>query len=94
MNLMETKKNSETVTAKPQVKAAESSSSLNQAKEFVGEVKAEIHRINWTSREELVAYTKIVVAATFLLGMGIYIVDLMIQSSLMGLSTIVHWIWG
>lgn len=93
MNLMETKKNAETTVPKPQTKMG-GGFSLHQAKEFVGEVKAEIRRINWTSRDELVAYTKIVVAATFLLGMGIYVVDLMIQSSLMGLSTIVHWIWG
>lgn len=60
--------------------------------DFVGDVKAEFKKINWTSPEELVVYTKVVVATTFFFGLGIYIVDLLIQSFLNGLNMIVRWI--
>lgn len=58
------------------------SGSGKKAQEFIGEVKAELQKISWTSPEELKAYTKIVVGGTFLFGMGIYILDLIIQISL------------
>ncbi len=86
MNLMETKKQSKSDKA--------SRSSLHSASEFVGEVKQEIHRINWTSKDELKVYTKIVVAATFLLGIGIFAVDLVIRGCLDSIGTLVHWIAG
>lgn len=62
--------------------------------EFIGEVKAELKRIDWTSQEELKVYTRIVVIATFALGLGIYFVDLFIQTFLMGLGNIVRWLIG
>lgn len=50
--------------------------------EFVGDVKKELKRIEWTSRDELRSYTKIVLAGIFLFGMFIYFVDLGIQGIL------------
>jgi preprotein translocase subunit SecE len=61
-----------------------------QAFDFVGEVKAELGRISWTSADELKLYVKVVVGATFAFGLGIYLVDLVIQSMLRGLGVIVH----
>lgn len=61
---------------------------------FLGEVKGELGRITWTSKEELQVYTKIVVIATFFLGMAIYASDLTIQSILKGLGVIFHFIAG
>lgn len=49
-------------------------------RDFIEEVKAEFRQITWTSKEELIAYTKIVVGSTFVLGLGVYLVDLSIQS--------------
>jgi preprotein translocase subunit SecE len=60
--------------------------------DFVGDVKAELKKINWTNPEELKVYTKVVVGATFFLGMGLYFVDLFIQSFLSGLSFLIRWI--
>lgn len=60
--------------------------------DFIGDVKAELKKINWTSPEELKVYTKIVVGTTFFLGMGLYFVDLFIQSFLNGLSLLIRWI--
>lgn len=53
-----------------------------QAESFVSEVKAEIKKITWPTVEELRVYTKIVVGATFFFGVGIYVVDLLIQTTL------------
>lgn len=60
--------------------------------EFIGDVKGELSKINWTSPEELKVYTKVVVAATFFLGMSLYIVDLLIQATLNGLDMLIRWI--
>ncbi len=49
-------------------------------RDFIEEVKSEFRQITWTSKEELIAYTKIVVGFTFMLGLGVYLVDLSIQS--------------
>ncbi|MCE5316490.1 MAG: preprotein translocase subunit SecE [Parachlamydia sp.] len=63
-------------------------------KEFVGEIKEELKKISWTSPEELKAYTQIVVGATFFCGMGIYLIDLLIQFCLNGLALIARLITG
>ena len=57
--------------------------------DWLGGVKAEFKKISWTSREELKSYTKIVVGATFVVGIGLYIIDLCIQGVLSGLSALV-----
>jgi preprotein translocase subunit SecE len=57
-----------------------------KAADFAGNVKAELFRITWPSWEELKVYTQIVVAATFLLGIGLYVIDLSIQTVLNTLS--------
>lgn len=74
--------------------AAESAVSKVRVRDFVEEVKAEVHRITWTSREELQVYTKIVVATTLVFGLGIYCVDLIIQGTLSGLGFFVHLLGG
>lgn len=63
-------------------------------RDFVEEVKAEVHRVTWTSREELQVYTKIVVASTLVFGLGIYFTDLIIQGILNGFSSFVQLIGG
>jgi preprotein translocase subunit SecE len=63
---------------------------IKQVKEFVGDIKSEINKITWTSREELLVYTKIVIGATFAFGMSIYILDLMIQGILSGLNLLLN----
>lgn len=62
--------------------------------EFIGEIKEELQKITWTSPEELKLYTKLVVGMTFVCGMGIYLLDLIIQVCLGGLTTIVRLIAG
>jgi preprotein translocase subunit SecE len=85
---MEMKKSQQ--LAKPADNARDTGSGGVRLWEFFGEVKAEFKKISWTSSEELKAYTKIVVIATLLLGMGIYLIDLVIQFSLNALSFLVR----
>jgi preprotein translocase subunit SecE len=63
-------------------------------RDFVEEVKAEVQRVTWTTREELQVYTKIVVASTLFFGLGIYFTDLIIQGVLNGFSSFVQLIGG
>jgi len=68
--------------------------SVNKAENFVAETKSELKKINWTSRAELIAYTKIVMIATFLFGLGVYCIDLVIQGFLSGLGILIRTISG
>ncbi len=73
--------------------------SLNMAEkanvaEFFSEVKAEIKRIDWTSPDELKAYTKIVIASMFAFGFGIYVIDLVIRACLNGFSHFIKFLVG
>lgn len=62
--------------------------------EFVGEVKQELKKVEWTSKEELTLYTKLVLAGTFLVGMGIYFMDLLIQGVLSGVNLLFRLFFG
>lgn len=61
---------------------------------YVRELKEEMKRVTWTSKEELILFTKIVVGATFLFGLGIYGVDLLIKGVLTGIGSLIHLIFG
>ena len=74
--------------------ASEQTLPTKRVQEFVTDIKSEIHKITWTSREELLVYTKIVVGATFIFGMSIYLLDLMIQGTLGGLNLLLNFISG
>jgi len=65
-----------------------------KAGEFFGDVKAELFKIDWTDKEELKVYTRIVVIATFVLGLCIYGMDLLIRNVLVGMGAFVHLITG
>jgi preprotein translocase subunit SecE len=65
-----------------------------QWRDFLGDIKSEFKKITWTNPEELKTYTKLVVAATFLFGMGIYVMDLAIQTVLNVLGFMMRLIGG
>ena len=62
--------------------------------DFVGSVKEEFGKITWTEPNELRLYCKLVVGATFIFGLGIYCIDLAIQSVLGSLGVVFHYIFG
>jgi len=61
---------------------------------YVRELKEELKKVTWTTREELILFTKIVVGATFAFGLSIYAADLTIKGVLKGFATLVHLIFG
>lgn len=80
---------------KPQQSATnERSFTIRRVWDFVADIKSEIRKITWTSREELLVYAKIVVGATFVFGMAIYMLDLTIQTALSALNFLLHLIGG
>lgn len=46
---------------------------------FVGEVKQELKKVEWTSKDEIKSYTKIVLVSTLIFAMFVYFTDLIIQ---------------
>ncbi len=63
-------------------------------KGYIRELKEELKRVSWTSKEELFLSTRIVVGSVFVFGLGVYLVDLVIQGSLSGLHTLVFKVIG
>ncbi len=61
---------------------------------FIGDVKQELKRVEWTSKEEIKNYTKIVLLSTFIFAAFIYVVDLVIQGFLGGINLLVKLITG
>lgn len=57
---------------------------------FFQDMKEEMRKVSWTTKEELRTCTKIVVGAVFVLGFGIYIVDLIIRYVLIGIGSLIH----
>lgn len=62
--------------------------------DFVGEVKQELKKVDWTSKEELISYTKIVLSSMFIFGIFVYLADICIQSSLWLLNLFVKFFIG
>lgn len=60
----------------------------------ITEFKEELKKVTWTTKDELIFFTKIVVGSTFALGLGIYGIDLFIKAVLKGFGALVHLIFG
>jgi preprotein translocase subunit SecE len=63
-------------------------------KNFLQEMREEMRRVSWTTKEELISCTKIVIGAIFVLGLGIYVIDLFIRNVLLGISSLLHIVTG
>lgn len=61
---------------------------------YIREVQNELKKVTWTSKDELKTCTKIVIGSTFVFGIGIYVVDLIIRGALNTISGFVHLIGG
>lgn len=61
---------------------------------YFREVLAELKKVNWTSKSELIFCTKAVIFATFFFGLAIYGVDLTIRGVLDGFSAVLRMIFG
>lgn len=67
---------------------------IKKAYEYFEEVKAEFSKIQWTEGAEVLTLAKVVLMATFLFGMTIYVADLVIHRVLMSLDAIFKWVVG
>lgn len=61
---------------------------------FIQDLKEELKKVSWTTLDELKFSTKMVVGTTFFLGLGIYLVDLVIKGCLDLVTLVVHFIFG
>jgi preprotein translocase subunit SecE len=65
-----------------------------EKKSFLSEVKTELKKVSWTSKQELLLSTKVVIYSTFIFGFGIYFSDLGMKSLLDGLALVFRRIFG
>ena len=56
--------------------------------------KAEFVRIQWTEETSVSYMTKVVVLATFVCGMVLYVADLIVQRALIGVNGILRLLFG
>lgn len=61
---------------------------------FIQELKEELKKVSWTTKKELISATKIVIAATFLFGIGTYLVDFVIKGGLDLIKKVALFIFG
>lgn len=64
--------------------------SAKRIENFIADMKGEIYKVHWTSQEELLFYAKIVAFSTLFFGMSIYFLDVLIQTTLSALSSILN----
>jgi preprotein translocase subunit SecE len=61
---------------------------------FFGDVKQEFRKIDWTTRKELISYTKVVFGAIFIGGFALYLMDLFVHSALWAIGALVRGMGG
>ncbi|MBS0604451.1 MAG: preprotein translocase subunit SecE [Verrucomicrobia bacterium] len=74
--------------------AQQASKKKKPAFSFIQELKDELKKVSWTTKDELKLSTKVVIGATFLFGLGIYLFDLVIKGALDFIALVVHFIFG
>ncbi len=75
------------VDVKPMITVSEEKAARRN---FLRELKEELKKVSWTTKAELLQSTKTVVGATFFLGLGIYLIDLMIKGFLNLIGLLAH----
>lgn len=83
---------------KPKMSVSQKIADLNAAKQkkakrkgnFFHDMKEEMKKVSWTSKEELKTCGKIVIGSIFVLGVGIYLIDLFIRLVLNGIGNLVR----
>ena len=65
-----------------------------QKKSYLRSVQQEMKKVSWTSKEELLVGTKMVIIATFIFAFAIYASDVVIHRALNTLSNLTYLIFG
>jgi preprotein translocase subunit SecE len=55
---------------------------IRKPAKFIGEVRGELHKVNWSTRQEVLSSTLVVIASTFLVAVFIGVVDLVFSKIL------------
>lgn len=84
------KKPSMTVAQKIADLSGAKSSKAKRKGSFFRDMKEEMRKVSWTSRDELRTCGKIVIGSIFTLGLGIYFTDLFIRLILDGVGNLVR----
>ncbi len=71
-----------------------SSFSVRKAFRRFEDLKAEFFRVQWTEENNVLSMAKVVVVATFVCGMVLYLADLIVQRALTGMDSILRLIFG
>jgi len=58
---------------------------------FVTSVKSEFKKVSWTTKDELIFNTKVVVGATLTFALSIYLADMVIRGIYLLLQMLVRW---
>jgi len=66
----------------------------NKKKNYFREVQAELKKVTWTTKNELVSCTKIVLGTTLVFGLVIYFADLFIRNILLLINFIARFLFG
>lgn len=73
-----------------ELSAAKKKKAKSKKTSFFQDMKEEMKKVSWTTKEELAICTRIVIGAIFALGLGIYVVDLVIRFVIQGLGNLIH----
>lgn len=82
------------IRVEPLAPRTEESKQLKRSRLYFRELKEELKKVTWTTKDELIFCTKIVVGSTFIFGLGIYFIDLGIKTVLNGVGLVVRLIFG
>ena len=61
---------------------------------FFQGMREEMKKVSWTTKDELILCTRIVIGTVFALGLGIYITDLFLKGALQGIGNFAHFVIG
>ena len=61
---------------------------------YFRQVQQELKKVSWTSKKDIIFFTKVVLMATFLMGLTIYVADISIREILSLLSFLSRMIVG
>jgi len=79
---------------KGQAQPAISPVSLKKAFRRFEDIKSEFSRIQWIEEGSALGYAKVVILATFMCGMLLYVADLFVQGLLTGVDGFLRMIFG
>lgn len=81
-------------TQKLSIPARVSPFSMKRAFRRFEDLKTEFFRIQWTEEGEVTNIARVVVLATFICGMVLYVADLVVQRALIGVDSVLRLFFG